>query len=66
VYGLGLGVIPGLVPSYIFWHDSMGTSSLTVAECALAAVPIPTITNGIAGGFAAIKIRERLFGRTAA
>jgi disulfide bond formation protein DsbB len=53
-----LGVVAGGVLSVVFWRDVAGSSSSTAA-IGLLFVPFPPITNGIAGGWAAIIARER-------
>jgi len=63
--GLAVGLVAGALLAVVFYRDAYGNPSPTVSAIGLALSPIPCITNAIAGGWAAIKVRERRFGRTA-
>lgn len=63
--GLAAGVIVGVPLTVWFYRDAFGNPSPTVSAIELALSPVPCVTNAIAGGWAAITVRERKFGRTA-
>jgi len=56
-FGLLLGLIAGGVLAYAMWH-SIATSDSANAPLAIGFVPLPLLTNGIGGGWAAIVCRE--------
>lgn len=63
--GLAVGLLIGVGVACMFYRDAYGNPSPTVSAIGLALSPIPCLTNAIAGGWAAITVRERRFGRTA-
>jgi hypothetical protein len=56
-FGLLLGLIAGGVLAYGIWH-SIATSDSANAPLAIGFVPLPLLTNGIGGGWAAVVCRE--------